>query len=453
MALIESLSGIRGVYGKDLDDSVATRYGYAYAEFLRKRGKKIKVVIGRDTRESGEMLRSSIIDGLCCDIIDVGISPTPCISNAVREYKADGGVIITASHNEPEFNGFKFLERDGSLLGPEDVAGLIEKYHSLAGMDEEEFLTNLYSGSREVRNIAKMDSIDPYSKAIRKHIGRSRTKIVIDPNGGAGIRCIEILNSINARYINTQPGKFSRKVEPGKESLSYLQAEIKKHKAEFAVGFDCDADRIEILMKDGNLISGNQILALIVDGILSETKNPELCTVVANTATSYVVKELVEMHNARWKEVDVGEINIVKAMLDFNSPVGGEGSSGGVIIPPSRCRDGILALSYLLGMIEKKSKSLAEMVSALPEYYYIKEKVKLRKSFSIDKVKGYFLKNGYLLEEAGQEGSIKAVKGNSWLLLRQSRTESEILRIIADSKDSLEAKALIKLGKKLVSGI
>jgi phosphomannomutase len=451
MALVESFSGIRGIYRKELTDDVALRYSYAYSQFL---GKVDKIVIGRDTRSSGERLRLALIEGLNSDIIDVGVLPTAAIQNSVREFKADGGIIITGSHNEPEHNGLKFLDKDGAVLRPKDIQVVIDSYKKYEKMKEEEFLSkHLYKENRmeHVKNviIKEKEALERYKKFLFKIVKKvPDISLLIDPNGGTGIVAKEIFGT-KAQYVNMEKGKFNRLIEPNEDSLKYLKKKLKKDS--FAAGFDCDADRVEIMLADGTLVSGNQILALIVDDVLSGLKHPEEETVVVNDATSYLVKDIARNYNAKFIEVEVGEINVVDAMIDLNSPVGGEGSNGGVILPPSRCRDGILTLLLLLNIIAKKKKSLKELVDELPEYYYIKDKLRLKKDFSKEKVKQHYLDSGYLIEETGDEtGGLKAIKNNSWVWFRQSKTEDKMLRIIADSKDEKEALKLLKEGKKIV---
>ena len=249
-----------------------------------------------------------------------------------------------------------------------------------------------------------------------------------------------------------EEGKFNRLVEPNEASLKYLKEEIIKKNCDFAVGYDCDADRIEILLSDGTLVSGNQILALITEEILIHSE-PQEKTVVVNDATSYLVKEIVDRYNGIWKEVEVGEINVVDKMIEFDSNVGGEGSNGGVIISPSKCRDGILTFLVLLKLINEKNKSLKELIDELPKYYYLKEKVKLKEDFILlrDKIKKYYLDNGFQILETGDKtGGMKAIKDNSWIWFRQSKTEDKALRIIADSKIKDISEKLIDEAKGLL---
>ncbi|MDP2925014.1 MAG: hypothetical protein Q8N99_01450 [Nanoarchaeota archaeon] len=171
-----------------------------------------------------------------------------------------------------------------------------------------------------------------------------------------------------------EAGVFQRLIEPNDSSLRYLQKYIVEQNADFAIGLDCDADRVEIVLREGNLVSGNDILAIIIEEILSEIKNPEEKTIVVNDATSYLVKEIAEKYKANWQEVEVGEINVVDKMLELSSPIAGEGSNGGVIIPPTRCRDGILTILFLLKVLENKKTTLKELIKKLPKYHYVENR-------------------------------------------------------------------------------
>ena len=448
--MIESFSGVRGIYEKELTDDFATRYAYSYFEL-----KQPKVlVLGRDSRKSGNKLRDAIIEGWDCIIIDVGVISTPAIQNAVREFNGDGGVIITASHNAKEFNGFKFLDKDGAVLRPKDMKKVIDLFQSVKDLPEDKFLVRYLDNEiKTVKIVEKRhgEALAAYIKFLKgffnnhelKLMQNSRIKFTVDPNGGAGIIAKPILEAfgIKAEYINMEEGKFNRSIEPTEDALG------KQEFHGFLAGFDCDADRLEIY--ENGLISGNHILALIVDDVLSEIKQPEEVTVVVNDATSYVVKDIVESYHAKWKEVEVGEINVVDTMIGFNSPVGGEGSSGGVIIPKSRCRDGILTLLYVLKILAKKKKTLRESVDEFEPYTYIQKKVNGK--INREKVMKHYLDEGYTIQETGDEtGGLKAVKDNGWIWFRESKTEENILRIVADSKDEKIAHELIREAKTLV---
>ncbi|MBU0614513.1 MAG: hypothetical protein KJ601_00305 [Nanoarchaeota archaeon] len=443
--LVESFSGIRGIYSKELTDEVVARYGTAYFEFLiRKAGKDPLIVVGTDTRPSALTVKKILLSCFS-KVIDVGYMPTPAIENAVREYHADGGVIITASHNEPEFNGFKFLDKDGAVLRVLDSKALINEYHELCCSEKEVcWVEDKHD-----------DCILLYSNFIRSIVGEIKLDldVVIDPNGGTGYVAEDILKGFGVKVIsvNSEAGKFAHKVEPNQESLAYLKAVIKENDADLAAGFDCDADRVELVDKEGNVISGQYLLALLVDDVLSSLDNKDV-TVVTNDATSGVVKEVVSKYGAKLKEVEVGEINVVDEMLKLNSPIGGEGSSSGGIYPPSRCRDGILTLISVLNIMQEKGKSLNELVSGLPKYHTLREKVSIDPK-DHDKIKkkieAYYSKKGYRIQKTGDiTGGLKAYADDkSWVWFRASKTEAGQFRVIADSYSLEKARELLEEGK------
>lgn len=456
MALVESFSGIRGIYGTELTEDIAKSYSYSYFQYLKKINpdKKLKIVIGRDSRHSGKNLFEKISSVLDCDIIDIGMLPTPLIENAVRDFKADGGIIITASHNEPEYNGFKFLEKNGAVLSGESMEFIISAYNNIKSES-----LNIELNDQTI-NEKRKQAIDFYKIFIKKILGEcpnlNKFKIIIDPNGGSGIISKEIFEdyTINAEYLNMDEGDFNRLVEPTKDSLKYLIETLNKNNADFAVGFDCDADRIEIILKNGELVSGNQILYIITEYILSKSKQPT--TVVVNDATSYMIKEITEKNRSKFIEVEVGETNVTNMMEKHNSFIGGEGSNGGIIIPPSKCRDGILTTIFLLKILHEKNISLNELIKKIPVYYYLKEKIRIKDNFINirDKIEDYYTKKGFIISKTGDNtGGLKAIKDNSWIWFRQSKTEDKVLRIISDSLDETISKELIKEAKSFLESI
>lgn len=453
MALVESFSGIRGIYGKDLTDSIAARYAFAYLSFLRgTTGSKNKtIVIGQDTRVSGVKISDAIMGILDCSFIDVGIAPTPAIEFAVRHFEADGGMVITASHNEPYWNGLKFLGNDGAVLDEKNTSLLIQNFRTGSFKDfhkiqERKILEKNAEVMEEyadfILGIAGRENIS----AIRE----SKQKIVLDPNGGAGAVAKKILEHAGADVVavNMAYGEFNRAIEPTEDSMVYLKNIIDENNADFAAGFDCDADRVEILMRNGQLLSGNHILALLVDEILSNSKNPKNQIVVVNDATSNVVRDVTAGYGAKTREVEVGETNVVQEMQKSKAIIGGEGSSGGVITPPSRCRDGILTLLMILSIVAKKRERLENISSSLPEYHTLRQKMEFEKSMhdNIKKhLRNHYLKKGFEVKETGIKGSLKAIAGkNSFVWFRASKTEGNVFRIISDSDKKDEAEKLME---------
>ena len=459
MALVESFSGIRGIYGKDLTDSIAVRYTHAYYSFLRDKTKKSNptIVIGMDTRTSGAKLSDAIMGILDCSFIDVGIAPTPAVEFAVRHFNADGGMIITASHNEPYWNGFKFLGNDGAVLSEKDMNLVINNFKLKT-------LKNFHKIQDRKIFEKNTEAIKEYTKFILNVIGRenieriksSKQKIVLDPNGGNGAIAKKILEQIGVEVVgvNMVYGEFNRAIEPNEDSLIYLKNIIDQNKADFAAGFDCDADRVEILLNNGQFLSGNYILALVVDEMLSIANNPKNQVVVVNDATSNIVRDIVYKFGAKLKETESGETNVVEEMSKSKALVGGEGSSGGAIMPPSKCRDGILTLLMILYIVAKKEKRLKDIIDEFPKYYTLRKKIQFntQKHGNIKKhLKKYYSKKGFEIKEnGGIEGSLKVVKGkNSFVWFRASRTEGDFFRIIADSDKKEEAERLIEEAVKV----
>ncbi|MBI2657799.1 hypothetical protein HYX08_03855 [Candidatus Woesearchaeota archaeon] len=450
--LVESFSGVRGIYGKDINESIAVKYAYSYLSFLRSRTKKAipTIVIGMDTRPSGAKITDALLGVLDCSIIDVGIAPTPAIEFAVRHFNADGGIIITASHNEPYWNGFKFLGGDGAVLSAKDMefvisnAKRLENFHKIHDRKIEECNKEAIEGYRSfILGIVGRGSLE--------NIKGSKQKIVIDPNGGAGAIAKKIAEGIgvNVTAVNMQYGEFNRKVEPTEESMFYLKNIIDEHNAGFAAGFDCDADRIAILLDNGRFLSGHCILALAVQEVLSNTRNPERQTVVVNDATSNLVRDVVQGFGAKIKYVEAGETNVIEAMKASKAIVGGEGSSGGAIVFPSRCRDGILTMLMLLSISAKKQKKLSGIVKELPEYYTLRKNIPFdgTKHGNIKKsLKEHYSGKGLdAIEMGGMKGSLKIITGrNSFVWFRASKTEGDVFRIIADSDNEQEAEKLME---------
>src|SRR3989338_3118597 len=236
MPLVESFSGIRGIYGKDLNENIAVRYAYSYLSFLRNKTKKKTptIVIGMDTRPSGQKLKEAIIGILDCSFIDVGIATTPAVEFAVRHFDADGGIIITASHNEPYWNGFKFLGNDGAVLSEKEMDEVIKNSR---------FLKNFHKIQERKITEKNEEAIEEYKNFVLKIIGKksienirkSRQKILIDPNGGSGIIAKSILESVGIEVValNMEIGQFNRTIEPTEDALINLKSAIEENNADF----------------------------------------------------------------------------------------------------------------------------------------------------------------------------------------------------------------------------
>jgi len=469
--LTESFSGIRGLYKEDLTKEVIKGYSLAFSEFLKKAKKKPVVVIGMDTRPSSstikeEMKNIFISEGI--GVIDVGFNTTPAIQHGVREFKADGGVIISASHNEPEWNGWKLLSNKGSVLSQKDIKGIIEKRKAAKPSSSKE-KGNVVDRGRELRESYIRFVLDSIGKDGLESIKKAKLKVVVDPNGGAATVTIKDLFEkigITAIYKNMDLGVFNRIIEPNEKSLAYLAFYVEDLNADLGAGWDCDGDRVEIVLPNdseftktnGRMLSGQYILALIVEEILSEYKGKNKI-VVTNDATSNLVSEVAAKHGAKVVEVEVGEINVVEKMEELNAPVGGEGSSSGGIIPPSRCRDGIISLMFILKLMAKKGKRLNQILEKFPSYFNSRSDLRCEPKKAVllrKKIEQYWKKQKYIQEirKTGDEtGGLKIVReptkeGPGWIWYRASKTESGVFRIITDAKNKLYADKLLAMGEK-----
>ncbi|MBW2992700.1 hypothetical protein KY345_05780 [Candidatus Woesearchaeota archaeon] len=452
--LAESFSGIRGIYKEDLDEDTAKHYAKAYSKFLLKNTGKPLIIIGRDTRPSSEKLKDAMIEILLqdCDVIDIGINTTPAIEFAVRHFKADGGIIITASHNEPEYNGWKFLQKNGSILEPDDSKEVIDTYRKIPNIEKKEF-----RGKLEETNIT-----EEYINSVLEIIGEeginkikeSSLKVVVDPNGGtAAVVIKQLLEKCNIEIIemNMDLGIFKRKIEPNPETLVKVSEKVKETEADLGAGWDCDADRVELVDNKGDLISGQYVLAFAVKEIFSKFMKDK--TIVINDATSNLIKEIAKKENAEIEEVEVGETNVVKKMYELDSPIGGEGSNGGVIIPPARCREGILTLLIILKLLARTKKSLSELYEEMPKYFTPATKLKCSPENQIkirELIENKFKAENYKIQKTGDEtGGLKIIiDDKSWIYFRASKTEAGLYRIMADSDDEDKAKDLLARGIK-----
>lgn len=453
--LVQSFSGVRGTYKEDLDENTAKRYARSYVDLLLDKPKTPVVVIGRDTRPSSEKLKDAMVEVFLqfCDVIDVGINTTPAIELAVRKYRADGGVIITASHNEPEDNGWKFLTDNGSVLRADDMKTVIENYKKIRKVERQKF-----KGKLDERDITN-SYIDFVLKLIGEkgidEIKNANLKAVIDPNGGtAAVLIKEVLEKCNINTIgmNMDLGEFNRKIEPNVHTLVKVAEKVKEENADLGGGWDCDGDRVELVDDKGNLISGQYVLALLVEEVLSNFERDHK-KVVTNDATSGIVKYVAEKHGAKVEEVEVGEINVVEKMDELKSVVGGEGSNGGCIIPPSRCRDGVITLLNILRLMARTKKKLSELYEELPKYYTPRKALKCSPENQIkirEIIEKKFKDQGYGIRKTGDEtGGLKIIiDENSWIWYRGSKTEAGTYRVITDSNEEDKAEDLLAQGIK-----
>lgn len=441
LGLVESLSGIRGRFGIDLTPEMAEDYGFSYGTWLKKKlDLNPKVVVGMDTRPSGPILMKALVRGLekaHCHIFNIGIGTTPLIQFEVRNRVSHGGVIITASHNEPEWNGFKFLWKDGGILKSEYMDEVINFYRNQSKPRERPF---------SVHYVSFIDKI--LGKSAINKIRASGLKIVVDPNGGAMIVLIKKIFEhlgIKTFELNMAPGVFKHKVEPDRDALRHMGPYIRKTGADLGVAWDCDGDRIEIVLPGGKLLSGHYVLALLIKEVFSKKVKHKI--VVVSNATSRVVRDVAAVYGAKLIETDVGEINVVEEIYRQKAPVGGEGTSGGGIIPPSRCRDGVLTLVKILSLTVRERKPIAKLLSEFPYYSTLQKNIHLERGAEEafkDRILAFYSKRR-IRRFGSSRGAIKVhLPGKAFVLCRSSRTEPNLIRIIVDSPSLSQSKNIMQ---------
>ncbi|MCD6244976.1 MAG: phosphoglucosamine mutase [Candidatus Korarchaeota archaeon] len=438
MTLIFTPLGIRGIFGSGMDAEVAMKISNLFGHRL---GTGSIVVVGRDTRPSGEVLEHAVISGLNSagvDVLNVGIAPTPTIEWAVDRYQADGGVIISASHNPPEWNALKLIGKRGVLLHPDEMEELKQEFFSGR-------LRNVPWS--DIGRVESIDVIGEYIEDLLNFVNADRIreaelKAVLDVNGGAGAYVTPYIFEalgVKVNTINSAPGIFVRGMEPKPDTLEDLSKIVPA--IGFDVGFahDADADRLTVVTEMGDVMTEDISLALVVDYILERRGGG---TLVVNIASSKMFDDIARKRGAKIYRTPVGEAYVAHKMIELNATVGGEGSCGGVILPEFHLgRDGPLAASIIMEIISSKGRSISEIIYELPKYHMIRENFKIERSW--DEIKEELLS---LAERRGMAldltDGVKMSDMESWALVRPSKTEPKI-RVLVESEDIEVARELL----------
>ncbi|WP_297549919.1 phosphoglucosamine mutase [Thermococcus sp.] len=442
--------GVRGIANEKITPEFALKMGMAFGTMLKREGReKPLVVVGRDTRVSGEMLKDALISGLLsvgCDVIDVGIAPTPAIQWATAHFNADGGAVITASHNPPEYNGIKLLEPNGMGLKKEREAVV-----------EEVFFNEDFDRAKwdEIGEVREEDIIKPYIEAIKARVDveaikKRRPFIVVDTSNGAGSLTLPyLLRELGCKVVsvNAHPdGHFpARNPEPNEENLRGFMKIVKALGADFGVAQDGDADRAVFIDENGRFIQGDKTFALVADAVLRERGGGLLVTTIA---TSNLLDDIARRNNAKVMRTKVGDLIVARALLEHNGTIGGE-ENGGVIFPDFVLgRDGAMTTAKIVEIFAKSGKKFSELIDELPKYYQFKTKRKVegdRKAI-VEKVAELARARGYTIDTT--DGT-KIIFPDGWVLVRASGTEP-IIRVFSEAKSEEKAREYLELGLKLL---
>lgn len=461
-----SISGARGIIGESLTPELAIDLSAAFGSYV----KGGKIILGYDTRVSGPMLKHAVVAGLMscgCEIIDIGVVPTPTVQIMVRELDAAGGVIITASHNPIMWNGLKFVRHDGIFLN-EDQAQVFLGIAEARKNDYKksgDYETTIKEGSIDYVSYDKLGSIKSDLSASAEHmkkvfdqvnvdkIRQAKFKVAIDTCNGAGCHILPLLlKSLGCEVtaINDEAnGLFAHNPEPVAANLEQLSILMKSGSYDIGFAVDADADRLAIVDETGRPIGEDYTLTLVTDYLLSQKSEGGM--VVTNLSTTMAIDKVAQKYNAKVIRTKIGEVNVSEILKSKNATVGGEGN-GGVMVPAIGFgRDTLAGIAFVLELMADKAKKVSSIVADMPPYKMVKDKV----GFSSPEVltEGLIkMKKKYANAEINELDGVKVSFENSWLHVRASNTEP-IVRLIAEAPTEEEALALIAEVKEFFLGL
>jgi phosphomannomutase len=448
--LMTGISGIRGIVGSEsggLTSEIVTRYTSAFGAF-RPRG---VILIGRDTRPSGKMIREAVVQGLQesgCETIDLGICPTPTLLFNVKDQKTSGGIVITASHNPMEWNGLKFVNKDGLFLNSEEEKALRELVlsNSEIGYPKPVSIKNVVMDKRAIdRHISRITSL----KILEVNgLQWRKFKVAVDCCNGAGSSGIpKLLKALgcNVKEINCSPQKpFPRNPEPTVENLTDLSKKVIDEEADLGFAVDPDGDRLSVVTEKGIPLGEEKTLVLIARLILEKLKG----IVVTNLSTTKSLEDVVENLGGELVRTPVGEAHVVSKMVETQAILGGEGN-GGVIYPGVHLtRDSLAGMALILQLLLVMENPLSSIASSLPDYMMVKKTLPypredLERLFPI-------IQDSYPKGEVDLQDGIRVNNQSSWFHIRASNTEP-IVRLICEAKTKQDAETLLTNLTEMIS--
>lgn len=456
MTLIKSISGIRGTIGGRAGDTLnpldIVKFTSAYATFIARRhpGKKLKIVVGRDARISGPMVKNVVcgtLMGIGVDVVNIGLATTPTTELAVRMSGADGGIIITASHNPRHWNALKLLNEEGEFLTAADGAEVLDiadredfEYADVDGLgsytDDDSF------DGRHIEEVMNLELLD--LEAIRKR----RFRVVVDSiNSVGGVILPKLLDRLGVEYkfLNGEPtGDFAHNPEPVEKNLTGIMDEVAKGGYDLGIVVDPDVDRLAFIQEDGKMYGEEYTLVTVADYILDHVKG----STVSNLSSTRALRDVTEKHGCKYYASAVGEVNVTTKMKEVGAVIGGEGN-GGVIYPESHYgRDALVGIALFLSSLAQKGLKASELRRIFPAYFIAKNRIDLTPETDVDAILKR-VKELYGQEKDVQVTDIDGVKldfPDAWVHLRKSNTEP-IIRVYSEA-DTMEAADA--LGKKLM---
>ena len=449
MTLIKSISGIRGTIGGAVDNGLtpidAVKFAAAYGTWLQQQypGKRLKVVIGRDARISGPMIASLVqqtLVGLGIDIIDLGLSTTPTVEIAVPMEGAQGGIILTASHNPKQWNALKLLNSKGEFISGADGEALLQiaadEAFNFAEVDDLGKITpnNTYL-DQHINAILNLPLVDA------KAIAAAQFKVVVDAvnsTGGTFVPALlRALGVLEIEELYCEPtGHFPHNPEPLPEHLTELSSLVQTKGAHLGITVDPDVDRLALVCEDGSMFGEEYTLVAVADYILTHTPGPT----VSNLSSTRALRDITEMRGLRYEAAAVGEVNVVLKMKEIGAVIGGEGN-GGIIYPELHYgRDSLVGIALFLSHLAHKKLSMTVLRASYPNYVISKNKIDLAPTTNVDELLVLMAKK-YEAFEVDTTDGVKIYIDKEWVHLRKSNTEP-IIRIYAESASEEKASAL-----------
>ena len=456
MTLIKSISGIRGTIGGPVGENLtpidAVKFASAYGVWLKQQRQKdnYKVVVGRDARISGKMIQNLVMNtlvGLGIDVVDVGLSTTPTVEVAVPLEQADGGIILTASHNPKQWNALKLLNNKGEFLDAVEGAKILD----IAESDSMSF-ADVDSLGKITKNKAYIDlhiiEVLDLDLVNVKAIEEERFKVVVDgvnSTGGIAIPLLLERLGVDVVKLYCEPnGHFPHNPEPLKEHLTDLSEAIKKHNADFGIVVDPDVDRLAFVDENGDMFGEEYTLVACADYVLSRTPG----NTVSNMSSTRALRDVTEKHGGMYEASAVGEVNVVSLMKKNKVVIGGEGN-GGIIYPDSHYgRDALVGVALFLSLLADKKMSVSALRKTYPSYFMGKNKIELTPGLDVDGILKT-MEERYKNEQITTIDGVKIDFSESWVHLRKSNTEP-IIRIYTEAKSQEEADSL---GDKFIAEI
>ncbi|MFA5109204.1 MAG: phosphoglucosamine mutase [Patescibacteria group bacterium] len=467
MSLIKSISGIRGTIGglpeENLTPIDIIRFATAYALFLKKNypNVKIKTIIGRDSRISGEMVKDLVIGALLSqgiNVIELGMATTPTVEMAVSGEKAQGGIIITASHNPQGWNALKLLNAQGEFLSKadgEEVLRLAAENNFISGKEEElgYYVFSPFLSREHLRTIGQAPLV------AKDLIAAKNFKIVVDGINSIGGKAVpNLLKMLGVRPENIielncdLSGRFAHQPEPLAANLTQIMETVIREKADLGIVVDPDVDRLAFIDENGLMFGEEYTLVAVADYVL---KNYDILmeqlgddgkkykkASVSNLSSSRALKDITEKQGGVYEAATVGEVNVVQKMKEIKAIIGGEGN-GGVIYPPLHYgRDALIGSALFLTALAASGQKMSEYKKNFPEYFMVKDKIELAPNLNLPETLEK-IKDAYRAEKITAIDGVKIDWPDSWVHLRASNTEP-IIRIYAEAKTLATATAKVK---------